>query len=1012
MKVVKGIGGLLLLWVIVAPSCDSQEEPQCAPGATQQCFCPGGEQGAQVCGDDGLRWLECICGANDDQGLGADGRVPADAVFAEVDARVVEEEEGRDHISDEDEQSLNETIEDIENSNEWPEAGGPVEHRLPYEDGVHMGITQGTRCGGHAEIVGSIDFNVGGQTYESSRGLKAVASAAGTAFIRPGNTGYGNHVIVRHVDGTRSLYAHFVAGSFLVADGAAVCRGQPLGTIGQTGQAFGDHLHYELRDGDNRRIEPSFVELPDVPAGCDPCSTGSHDRGCYQSANALTCLGPVPDPPVLIAPAEGEQYRLGETVRFEVQRARGEHILRVRFNPPNGPLIYEETLVGEEDEIPNLAVGVYRWTVYVPSEACPGGMCSAVARTFSVVDAGVCANNDSRPCGTDEGSCRAGVETCRNGAWGICSGEVGPSAEACDGSDNDCDGQRDEGLSRQCQSACGVGQETCQNGRWVNCNAPQPGAEVCDGVDNDCDGQRDECPEGQACDNGQCTGVCVPLAEVCDGVDNDCDGQRDEGLSRQCQSACGAGQETCRNGQWVNCNAPQPGAEVCDGVDNDCDGQRDEALSRQCQSACGAGQETCQNGQWVNCNAPQPGAEVCDGVDNDCDGQRDECPEGQACENGQCTGICVPLAEVCDGVDNDCDGQRDEALLRQCQSACGAGQETCQNGQWVNCNAPQPGAEVCDGEDNDCDGQRDEALSRQCQSACGAGQETCQNGQWVNCNAPQPGAEVCDGVDNDCDGQRDEALSRQCQSACGAGQETCQNGQWVNCNAPQPGAEVCDGVDNDCDGQRDEALSRQCQSACGAGQETCQNGQWVNCNAPQPGAEVCDGVDNDCDGQRDEGAALCAQGQACQNGRCVCDEVDYWQPSTMEASDASSGITLRVEVRGRAADSGVEARVCGNANFNNVVHLYFEDWVRTNGAVLFDGALNGVGQRCTAWGRLLGTNNWRAGDGLGGQVRIISPSMCADEWENAGRWCNQEPEPGCGICWYINTPVMVRTCRQ
>jgi hypothetical protein len=64
-------------------------------------------------------------------------------------------------------------------------------------------------------------------------------------------------------------------------------------------------------------------------------------------------------------------------------------------------------------------------------------------------------------------------------------------------------------------------------------------------------------------------------------------------------------------------------------------------------------------------------------------------------------------AEVCDGEDNDCDGQIDEDLTRGCATDCGAGTETCVNGNWQGCSAPQPETEVCDGEDNDCDGTTD-----------------------------------------------------------------------------------------------------------------------------------------------------------------------------------------------------------------------------------------------------------------------------------------------------------------
>ena len=106
--------------------------------------------------------------------------------------------------------------------------------------------------------------------------------------------------------------------------------------------------------------------------------------------------------------------------------------------------------------------------------------------------------------------------------------------EVCDGEDNDCDGEIDEGVLNPC-GACG--------------NLP---LEVCDGEDNDCDGDIDE---GLINACGMCG---VAPVELCDGNDNDCDGEVDEGARNAC-GFCGALPE-----------------EVCDLVDNDCDGVIDE----------------------------------------------------------------------------------------------------------------------------------------------------------------------------------------------------------------------------------------------------------------------------------------------------------------------------------------------------------------------------------------------------------------------------------------------------
>ena len=105
-----------------------------------------------------------------------------------------------------------------------------------------------------------------------------------------------------------------------------------------------------------------------------------------------------------------------------------------------------------------------------------------------------------------KGTCKDGVQTCVAEKWGKCIGSVLPATEACDGKDNNCDGQVDEGkpgAGKDCTSAqkgeCKAGKTTCFQGA-INCNPINtPTKETCDNKDNDCDGRVDEDLSGQKC---------------------------------------------------------------------------------------------------------------------------------------------------------------------------------------------------------------------------------------------------------------------------------------------------------------------------------------------------------------------------------------------------------------------------------------------------------------------------------------------------------------------------------
>ena len=85
-------------------------------------------------------------------------------------------------------------------------------------------------------------------------GSPVEAAAAGRVVFSGTVAGYGNMVEIDHGGGWATRYGHNSAN--LVAAGDRIAVGQRIASVGQTGRASGDHLHFEVRR-DGKAVSPA-----------------------------------------------------------------------------------------------------------------------------------------------------------------------------------------------------------------------------------------------------------------------------------------------------------------------------------------------------------------------------------------------------------------------------------------------------------------------------------------------------------------------------------------------------------------------------------------------------------------------------------------------------------------------------------------------------------------------------------------------------------------------------------
>ncbi len=434
------------------------------------------------------------------------------------------------------------------------------------------------------------------------------------------------------------------------------------------------------------------------------------------------------------------------------------------------------------------------------------GVCSCSPAAVAAKLATSCALPSKGADGEVIGWCLGG-RSCGAAGLGACLAPD-PEAESCDGVDNDCNGQTDEG--------------TCNDGNACTADACEPGAGGCSHAPS---GEGLPCDDGDLCSQGDSCG-----AGVCKGAPLDC-GDGNPCTLDTCDAALGC-KHADANGLPCSDDNPCTTGDLC------ADGGCISGKSKVCKSIalCVAAQCDQDTGDCIF-PAKAEGL-VCD------DG--DVCSTGDICSKGTCVGASVDCDDGQPCTLDTCDaatGCSSAAQVGPCDdgSACTVG-DTCSGG---DCKAGV--AKGCD-DANVCtlDG---------CDSASGC--------------VHQPAEGSCDDGDA-CTGTASGDICKAGLCSAGVAKE-CDDGEPCTQDGCDPKTGVCAASATAQDGATCVGIGGgPCVASwiCQAG--TCVANKEKSCDDGQPCTfDTCNDETGACSHAAAPDEAVCGVGDWCQQGKCV-----------------------------------------------------------------------------------------------------------------------------------------------